>query len=217
MLRGNLGRNKVDAGQMRVLCLLFPGELILLAGNVAAPIRCLKRLADRVEVLDIEIECFLHYFADSVGYATLLHNTPKCFPKPVGVRKGHSYPQGTTDYAARKAYRSAVAEAEYTVHGHKHLKASTEAEAMAFSRGGGAAQYLPEVSNSGLEKIALQKGYVVERGGGYYAYIQFDRTIGYNNGNATTWIRAELSGDAYHGHPVLESDLPQAVRKHFGL
>lgn len=94
------------------------------------------------------------------------NGTPECFPKPVGVGKGHSYPAGTTDYAARKAYRAAVAEGEYTAHGYKHLKASTEAEAMAFSRRGSAAQYLPDVSNAGLEKIALQKGFVVEHGRG---------------------------------------------------
>jgi len=88
----------------------------------------------------------------------------------------------------------------------------TEAEAKAFSSGGGAAQYLPDVSNKGLEKTALEKGFIVDHGGGYHSYIQFDRPIGYNNGQATTWIRSELSGGSYHGHPVLENQVPQPAK-----
>jgi hypothetical protein len=148
-------------------------------------------------------------------FSVWAHNAD--YPQPVGVADGHSYPQGASDYAARKAYRTAVGEAENSVHGYKHLQASTEAEAMQFSRGGGAAQYLPEVSNVGLEKIALQKGFVIQHGGAYHSYVQFDKPIGYDNGRATNWIRAELSGQAYHGHPISESRLPKVVREFFGL
>jgi len=84
------------------------------------------------------------------------------------------------------------------------------------SGGGGAAQYLPEadlggISHKGLEKLALEKGVIVEHGGGYHAYLEFDRPIGYNNGKPTNWIRAELSGGVYHGHPFDPTKLPSAV------
>jgi toxin YxiD len=134
--------------------------------------------------------------------------------KPVGVNPGHSYPAGITSFNAKKAYRTEVATANYSTHGFKHLQASTEAEAKTFSSGG-PAQYLPEINNNGLEKIALEKGFIIEHGGGYYSYIQFDRPIGYNNGRATSWIRAELSGGSYHGHPVLESQVPETAKEFF--
>lgn len=102
-------------------------------------------------------------------------------------------------------------------HNYKHLQASTVDEAIEFSSNGGNAQYLPELSNGGLEMMALQKGFVIEHGGGYHAFAEFDQTIGYDNGEETSWIRAELTSGTYHGHPMSESRLPQAVRDHFGL
>lgn len=142
-----------------------------------------------------------------------MHNS---YATPIGVAKGHAYP-GITEYAARKAYRTSVAEASYSTHNFKHLKASTAAEALQFSQGGSPAQYLPGISNAGLEKLALQKGFVMEHGGAYHAFVQFDQSIGYDSGLATSWIRAELSGGVYHGHPINVSRLPQEVRAFFGI
>ncbi|MFO0808887.1 MAG: SEC-C metal-binding domain-containing protein [Gemmataceae bacterium] len=196
---------------------LYKGELIRVAGNVVAPAESIRRVPGLIEVFGIEVEYFHNYFVGTGDDAMLVHNGPDCFPKPVGVGKGYSYPEGVTSYAARKAHRTTVAEAENSVHGYKHLKATTEAEAAKFSSGGGAAQYLPGVSNKGLEKIALEKGFVVEHGGAKHAFVQFDQVVGYDGGKATTWIRAELSGGSYHGHPMHPNRLPQAVREHFGL
>ena len=112
-------------------------------------------------------------------------------------------------FALRKEFRTSVANGSYTNHNWRHLKAGTADEAQQFSKGG-LAQFLPEFNDSRLEKLALQKGVVVEHGGGYHAFLQFDRSIGFDNGNATTWIRAELSGGVYHGHPMHQSRLPKA-------
>jgi hypothetical protein len=196
---------------------LYRGEMIRVAGNVVAPAESTRRVPGMIEVFGIEVEYFHNYFVGTGDDAMLVHNGPDCFPKPVGVGKGHSYPPGTTGNAARKAFRTEVAEAQQTIHGYKHLKAKTEAEAISFSTGAKApAQYLPGLSNKGLEKIALEKGFIMEHGGGYHAYIRFDRTVGYDGGKATSWIRAELSGGVYHGHPMAESRLPAEVLAHFG-
>ena len=85
------------------------------------------------------------------------------------------------------------------------------------SRGGGDAQYLPELNAAKaghLERLALQKGYIVEHGGSVHAYIEFDQTVGYNNGRATTWIRAELTNNRtnIHGHPFDPANLPEGAR-----
>ncbi|HEY8503913.1 MAG TPA: SEC-C metal-binding domain-containing protein, partial [Gemmataceae bacterium] len=197
---------------------LYQGELIRVAGNVVAPAESVRRIPGMIEVFGIEVEYFHNYFVGIGDNAMLVHNGPEYLPKPVGVGKGHSYPEGVTSYAARKAHRTAVAEAKHSVHGYKHLKATTEAEAISFSAGKKApAQYLPGIGNKGLEKIALEKGYIMEHGGGYHAFIRFERTVGYDGGKATSWIRAELSGGRYHGYPMHESRLPPEVIAHFGL
>lgn len=197
---------------------LIVSELIRVSGNVFAPVEGARIIPGRIVVYGIEVEYFHNYFVGTGPDAMLVHNGPECFPKPAGVDEGHSYPPGIMDYAARKAYRTAVAEAKYNVHKYKHLQATTEAEAIKFSSGqGAAAQYMPGISNSGLEKLALQKGFVMEHNNGYHVYMRFDQTIGYDGGNATSWIRAELSGGAYHGHPMREARLPPEVRAFFGI
>lgn len=76
---------------------------------------------------------------------------------------------------------------------------------------GNPAQYLPNISNAGLERLALQKGVVVQRGGAYHAYLEFDQIVGYDDGIATRWIRAEVSGGTMHGHPVNFRNLNKAL------
>lgn len=83
------------------------------------------------------------------------------------------------------------------------MAARTDAEAKTFSMNGNPAQYLPRISNRGLEKIALENGLVFEKHGAFHSYLEFDQIVGYDNGIATRWIRSELtSGKTMHGHPV---------------
>ncbi len=196
---------------------LSPGELVRVAGLEPLPVISVGPLrTGLIEVFGIEVEYFHNYYVGRGNNAMLVHNGPPCLVKPVGVNPGHSYPPGVESLNAKKAFRTEVAESTYNNHTYKHLKAKTEAEAKAFSTGKGAdAQYLLGVSNNGLEKIALEKGFIVDHGGGYYAYIEFNQPIGYNNGQATTWIRAELSGGVYHGHPVPATEVPQAAKDFF--
>ena len=75
----------------------------------------------------------------------------------------------------------------------------------------------PGINNKALERTATQKGFVLDKGNTQYFYQQFDRPIGYDNGTATTWIRAEITSKTYHGHPMRPDRLPAVVRKHFGI
>ncbi len=142
----------------------------------------------------------------------LVHNSYGNAP-----RVGHSYPPNVTTNAARKAHRTDVATSTWTNHGYKHLQARTLDDAKAFSSNGGAAQYLPGVNNKALEKLAAQKGFVIEHGKTKYFFYKSDKVIGYDNGTATQWIRAEISSRMYHGHPMRVDRLPKAVRDAFGL
>jgi len=109
----------------------------------------------------------------------------------------------------RKQLRRLISEAEYSSHGGKHLKAKTEEEAKNLSYK--AAQYLPSINNSALEKTALIKGEIVPRpNGAFWAIYKSDKYVGYDSGKATRWIRAEYSSGTYHGHPMII----QRVRKY---
>lgn len=123
----------------------------------------------------------------------------------------------TLTYAARKAHRKEVAESTWTSHGRKHLQARTLDEARIFSSDGGAAQYVPGLNNKALEKLATQKGFVIDRGNTKYFYYKSDKIIGYDNGTETQWIRAEITSRVYHGHPMRVDRLPKDVRDEFGL
>ena len=77
------------------------------------------------------------------------------------------------------------------------------------------AQYLPNVNNKVIEKEALEKGHIIDNGNNDYYFI-YDpgKVIGYDNGQPTSWIRAELtSGDVYHGHPIAGDRLNKYLRK----
>ena len=101
----------------------------------------------------------------------------------------------------RKEIRSRIYNARSSDHGRKHLKARTEAEATKFSTK--AAQYLPGVNNKQLERTALQKGTLIRRAGGdVWSIYRANKPVGYDGGEKTHWMRAELSSGTIHGHPM---------------
>ncbi|MDG0875578.1 hypothetical protein L5D93_25410 [Paenibacillus thiaminolyticus] len=97
-------------------------------------------------------------------------------------------------YYERKDFRTKIYNAEYTPHGHKHLKAKTAEEAKRFSETGDKnAQYLPDANNKIIEKEALSNGHIIDNGNNNYYFIyDTGKVIGYDNGIPTQWIRAEL-------------------------
>ncbi|WP_299490945.1 hypothetical protein [uncultured Shewanella sp.] len=102
----------------------------------------------------------------------------------------------------------------------KHTKASSVNEAKSKSSNGGAAQYwgdeLPDKATESnvtafrnkIEKEGLRNGVRVPQDGGsdYYVY-DAGRTIGYNEGKATQFMRVEVTKNPnpeFHGHPISE-------------
>lgn len=132
---------------------------------------------------------------------------------------GHSYPEfeknaSSDDYQNRKEHRTEVANAIWQKHNHKHKRAKTTDEARTMSINGDA-QYLPEVNNKALEKLATQKGTVFIPPGNKnvkYFFYKSDKIIGYDQGKPTNWIRAEVSSGAYHGHPMNEDRLSKYIK-----
>jgi len=101
--------------------------------------------------------------------------------------------------------------AKWSDHGRKHMKARTEAEAKEMTTPTDAdpdpaSQYRPGENNQALELEALRNGEVI-RGdptdpeGGVHVRYDAGRVIGYDGGKPVTTLRAEISGDVYHGHP----------------
>jgi hypothetical protein len=102
--------------------------------------------------------------------------------------------------------------AEWSDHGRKHMKATTEQEARTMSEVSESgepnpSQYLPDVNNQALELEALRNGEVIrgnpaDPNGTVHVRYDAGRVIGYDGGEAVTTMRAEItSGDTYHGHP----------------
>ncbi|KUP35270.1 transposase [Bacillus halotolerans] len=141
-----------------------------------------------------------------------------------GVRKGRSHSPNISKnhdkvahdgYYGRKEFRTMLNNASFTPHGHKHVKAKTPEEAKRFSMTGKkAAQYLPDVNNKALEKEALLKGHIIDNGNNnYYFFYDAGKTVGYDLGTPTSWIRAEFSGGEYHGHPIAGSRLDKYLKQ----
>ncbi|MCZ2341092.1 MAG: HINT domain-containing protein [Bacteroidales bacterium] len=154
------------------------------------------------------------------GFAVWAHNA---YASPVNGTDGYAYPASVDTAVKQAAYRRLIGGSVYTEYRRKHLQARTVEAAIRYSRSGDA-QYSPEFAinntNNGLERTALMHGFIVDHGGSYFAYIKFDKVVGYDGGKPTYWIRAEVSKSSpftRHGHPMSESRLPQAVRDHFGL
>ncbi|WP_415839618.1 pre-toxin TG domain-containing protein [Paenibacillus tarimensis] len=119
-------------------------------------------------------------------------------------------------YYGRKEFRTRINNANYTSHGNKHLKARTPEEAQKFSETGKRnAQYLPDINNKAIEKEALQRGHIIDNGNNNYYFIyDTGKVVGYDNGQPTTWIRAELtSGNVYHGHPIAGDRLDKYLKR----
>jgi len=115
----------------------------------------------------------------------------------------------------RQRYHSSSAEYD------KHVSASSQTEAIKMSSNGGAAQYWDESLLSGatekqvnaarnrMEKEALANGARVPQAGGsdYYVY-DAGKTIGYNEGKPTSFMRVEVTKNPnpeFHGHPISKS------------
>ncbi|MDF9766735.1 putative ribonuclease toxin of YeeF-YezG toxin-antitoxin module [Bacillus velezensis] len=141
-----------------------------------------------------------------------------------GVRKGKSHSPNISKnhdkvahdgYYGRKEFRTMLNNASFTPHGHKHVKAKTPEEAKRFSMTGKkSAQYLPNVNNKALEKEALLKGHIIDNGNNNYYFIyDAGKTVGYDLGTPTSWIRAEFSGGEYHGHPIAGSRLGKYLKQ----
>ncbi|WP_346987983.1 ribonuclease YeeF family protein [Bacillus velezensis] len=141
-----------------------------------------------------------------------------------GVRKGKSHSPNISKnhdkvahdgYYGRKEFRTMLNNASFTPHGHKHVKAKTPEEAKRFSMTGKkSAQYLPNVNNKALEKEALLKGHIIDNGNNNYYFIyDAGKTVGYDLGTPTSWIRAEFSGGEYHGHPITGSRLGKYLKQ----
>jgi hypothetical protein len=100
----------------------------------------------------------------------------------------------------------------------KHTKALTTEKAILLSSTGSKppAQYMPGINNHELERQALRHGIKVEdpsKGATYY-YYKSAKPIGYDGGEETQWIRAELtSGNVFHGHPVNDNRLPKFIKE----
>jgi hypothetical protein len=94
-----------------------------------------------------------------------------------------------------------LANGEWSPHQFKHVRARTEVQARDMSSNGGPAQYMPGLRNKEIEEKALIYGQVIPKQSGYHIYYRSDDFIGYANGKKTRWVRAEYSGNTYHGHP----------------
>ncbi len=131
------------------------------------------------------------------------------------ISRQHDYVAHNSYYSA-KEFRTKLNNAQYSEHGHKHIKAKTKEQTKLFSETGRKqAQYLPSVDNGMLEKEALQKGliYKDKDKGAIYFFYQSAETIGYDLGKEATWIRAELNDSwIYHGHPMNDDRVKEYLK-----
>jgi hypothetical protein len=129
--------------------------------------------------------------------------TAEDFKKP-----GHSYEeQLKEDPTARKPYRVDVDNAKWTAYDNKHYKAANIDQAQGFSKD--AAQYWPKEMGRTLETLAIRKGIVRPKPDSttIYYFYRHDQIVGFDEGNPTYWIRAEITSGTYHGHPISEQRL----------
>ncbi|WP_240630242.1 RHS repeat-associated core domain-containing protein, partial [Brenneria alni] len=109
----------------------------------------------------------------------------------------------------------------------KHTKAKTREDAIKLSNNKGPSQYWDESVQGSttskdatsfrnkLEKEALKNGkYVPQKGGSDYYIYDAGRTVGYNNGKPTQFMRVEVtkSTNEFHGHPIS----PEKYIEYFG-
>ncbi len=103
-------------------------------------------------------------------------------------------------YYTNKAYNRMRLEAEPGNY-KKYIKATIIEQAINMSYN--QAQYIPGINNIALEYEAMFKGIPILHGNStVYYFYDTGNIIGYDGGQPTTWIRAELSSGFYHGHPM---------------
>ncbi|MBN2910866.1 hypothetical protein JQC72_15305 [Polycladomyces sp. WAk] len=123
-------------------------------------------------------------------------------------------------YFMSKEFRKRIANAKPAPY-DKHTDARTVDEAKRFSYKH--AQFLPNVDRKKLEKEALMKAeYVFVKNGVAYFFYDTGKIVGYDNGEPTTWIRAELpigdrSKPEYHGHPMSKKRVDGYLKKSIRL
>lgn len=111
----------------------------------------------------------------------------------------------------------------------KHTQAKNKEQAISKSSGGKPAQYwgdsLPDNATSSqvkafrnsTEKLALKNGVEIDlgnKGSSYYIH-DMGKTIGYNNGKPTQYIRVEVTNTPvpeFHGHPISKTDYDVYMR-----
>jgi hypothetical protein len=195
----------VAAGELKI------GEVLRLADGQTTRVTSIVPRAGPKTVYNLEISGQHVYHVGGSG--VLVHNA---YP----TIKGHSYPDTNTSafnynrFRFKKAHRSEVANAVWSDHGGKHIRATTVDDAIKFSSGGGPAQYVPGIGNRHLERFAAQHGVVAPKPGTSttkYFYYDFGYTIGYSNGKATSIMRAEITSGTLHGHPRLPDEIPSDV------
>jgi hypothetical protein len=101
-----------------------------------------------------------------------------------------------------------LAKSEWATNNFKHQKARTEVEAKSYSLDG-EAQYYPRDNAKHLEEASILYGQSKVKGGATYYFHKHPGTVGFANGKPTRWVRAEVSGNSYHGHP---RDVKDVVR-----
>jgi hypothetical protein len=88
----------------------------------------------------------------------------------------------------------------------KHRKATSHDEAREFSSR--AAQYFSDLNVYEVEKNILRDakaGVVIRHGGALHKYAYINKAVGFDSGQQTNWIRVEVSGGVFHGHPMKRS------------
>jgi tRNA(Ile)-lysidine synthase TilS/MesJ len=106
-------------------------------------------------------------------------------------------------YYSRKAIRTLIEKAQPSEHGFKHASTKTmkEAQQKSFQ----AAQYFPNVNHIAIERSVLRSSggeWFTHSKATLYKLERLDQPIGFDQGEPTRWIRVELSGGIFHGHPI---------------
>lgn len=117
----------------------------------------------------------------------------------------HTYlPEDKDNFRDRKDHRTLIANARWAKY-DKHMKAKSVEDAIRLSSTGlKHAQYVPGINVRLLEYTAMQRGIVHKKPNSttLYFFYKSDSVVGYDQGKATQWIRAELTSGEFHGHPM---------------
>jgi len=112
--------------------------------------------------------------------------------------------------ALDRQYRGFLQRARPAVY-DKHTKARNVSEARTMSQRG-AAQFMPGLIRERIEARALRElpGVYKSHSGAVYKYVKFDKSVGFDSGRETSWMRVEVSASGeFHGHPMIPPRLYQ--------